>query len=186
MGSTYKVLLSPLHCIALQMIIISQILRQLDGTGLDPFLPPSNMTTNQLQNSTSCVSSSVPGPCEWPIYPMVPLLVHSVPVPLLVRSVPVLLLVRPVPLLVLSVPLVQSRTYTWDVNQWWRTQTHLRCESTVENTCMLEMWINGGEHKHTWDVNQRWRIQHELLLMSDNKRITNNNFNFNNFNNFKI
>jgi hypothetical protein len=21
----------------------------------------------------------------------------------------------------------------------------------------LEMWINGGEHKHTWDVNQRWR-----------------------------
>ncbi len=28
-----------LHCIALQMIIISKILQQLDRTGLDPFIP---------------------------------------------------------------------------------------------------------------------------------------------------
>ncbi len=69
------------------------------------------------------------------------------------------------------------KMHTWDVNRRWRTHACLRCESMVENThtCMLEMWINGGEHMLQDGLECWWNKPSPKLLMSDNKRITNNN-----------
>ncbi len=77
----------------------------------------------------------------WVTHLMVPLLVPSFPVPL--------------PLLVWSVPVPLVCESTVE-------NIYLRCESTVENTNTFEMWIDGGEHMHPWNVNQRWRTHTHL------------------------